>query len=197
MWHGSVLMTDLLSCDRLCPSFIDTTTCSISKCKFQATLALLLRSRDLEHLFRAASNDFATISFTIDFKPQEPIPGQAGGTAQLLQLALPHDHPDFQKHLRHISLLCRQISQISGLNSEAGEQDVTSHGPSGNSHCWKCNNLSTAHISDGMTPIVRGFLSDFEASARDGCKICQLLLTSISPYQGPGRLKAYIRPGRL
>ena len=56
-------------------------------------------------------------------------------------------------------IYCSQINQISGLNSEAGEQDITSHRPSGDHHCWQCNNLSTAHISDGMKPIVRGFLA--------------------------------------
>lgn len=135
------------------------------------------------------------MSFTINFKPKDPITLQAGGTAQLLVLALPSDHPDFPKHIRFLSLLCSQINQISGMNSEAGEQDVNSDGATGNHHCWQCNNLSTTHISNGMKPIVRGFLSDFEASARRGCEICLLLLTAISPYQGPGRLKAYIRPG--
>ena len=135
------------------------------------------------------------MSFTINFKPRKPTPRQAGGTAQLLEIALPIDHPDFPKHSRYLSLLCSQSNQVSGLNSEAGEQDVKYHGSSGNHHCRQCNNLSTAHISDGMKPIVRGFLSDFETSARSGCEICLLLLTSISPYQGPGRLKAYIRPG--
>lgn len=135
------------------------------------------------------------MSFTINFKPQDPITRQASGTAQLLELALPSDHPDFPKHTRFLSLLCSQINQISGMSSEAGEQDVNSDGPSENHHCWQCNNLSTTHISDGMKPIVRGFLCDFEASARRGCEICLLLLTAISPYQGPGRLKAYIRPG--
>jgi len=55
---------------------------------------------------------------------------------------------------------------------------LNSDGSSGNHHCWQCNNLSTTHISDGMKPIVRGFLSDFEASARRGCEICLLLLHS-------------------
>ena len=135
------------------------------------------------------------MSFTINFKPQDPITRQAGGTAQLLELGLPSNHPDFPKHTRYLSLLCSQINQISGIGSEVSEQDVNSYGPTENHHCRQCNNLSTTHISDGMKPIVRGFLSDFEASAYHGCEICRLLLTAISPYQSPGRLKAYIRPG--
>ena len=135
------------------------------------------------------------MSFTINFKPQDPIPGRDGGTAQLLELSLPTNHPDFPKHIRYLSLLSSQSNQISGMNSEVGEQDLTSHGPVSDQHCPVCNDLDTAHIPDGMAPIVRGFLSDFEEAARRGCQICRLLLTAISPYQGPGRMKAYIRPG--
>lgn len=135
------------------------------------------------------------MSFTINFKPQEPINLRGSGVAQALSIALPCEHPDFPKHSRFLTLLCSQSNQISGMNSQAREEDVTSQGPSAIGYCSQCNNLSTTHISDNITPIVRGFLSEFEASTRSGCEICRLLLTAISPYEGPGRLKAYIRPG--
>lgn len=140
------------------------------------------------------------MSFTINFKPQDPLATRNGGTAQLLELALPTSHIDFAKHLRHMMLLSSQINQISGLNNEAGEQDVNANGPTAPDHCRLCNNLSTDHMAKTQTPVIRGFLSDFyNASIMGGCEICKLILIAVSPRNdplyGPGRIKAYIRPG--
>jgi hypothetical protein len=129
------------------------------------------------------------MSFRIDFAPQEPIQVPGSLTAQLLKLAVPDTHPDFAKHSRFMTLLCTQSNQISGKNNEASEQDIASNGPSGNDFCKQCNNLSTTHVLAGMQPIVRGFLSDFEASARNGCKICLLLLATGFPLQGARETK--------
>jgi hypothetical protein len=138
------------------------------------------------------------MSFTINFKAQEPIRDDTI-TKQLFEFGLPGTDPNFSKQLRYMTFLCTQINQISGMNSDYREQDVSSFGgrglPSAEGFCALCNNLSTAHVNPGMQPIVRGFLSDFEAAAGKGCKICQLVLAAVSPYEGPGRLKAYIRPG--
>ncbi len=46
-----------------------------------------------------------------------------------------------------------------------------------------------------MQPITRGILNNFEASARNSCKLCQLVLAAVTPSREPGRLEAYIRPG--
>lgn len=113
----------------------------------------------------------------------------------MLALSLPSVHPDFSKHAQFLSLLCSQINQISGVNNEAGEHDVNANGPTATGNCAHCNNLSAAHMPKDKTPVVRGFLSDFEAGARQGCEVCSLILTTISPYQGPGRVKVYIRAG--
>jgi hypothetical protein len=83
------------------------------------------------------------MSFKINFTPQEPIHRPGGITSQLMNVGVLNADPMFAKHLRYMTLLCTQSNQISGLGSEAGEQDVASRGPTSKDFYIQCNNLST------------------------------------------------------
>lgn len=137
-----------------------------------------------------------TMSFKINFSPSNVNRDLGSEQVRIFEIETPNSDPDFGKHMNYFSLLCAQSNQISGMKNEIGEYVVTSgYRPFQGNFCGQCNNLSTAHVPEGMQPVTKGFLSDFEASASLGCRICQLILAAVSPYTGPGRLKAYIRPG--
>ncbi|SPO00331.1 uncharacterized protein DNG_03176 [Cephalotrichum gorgonifer] len=132
---------------------------------------------------------------TIPVVPHSTFSGD-GTNAALFRIDLPEGDPNLAKNTYMFSLLATQSNQISGHLSDQNEHNIAQdYDPSISGVCRLCNNLATDRCPPGLNPIIRGFLSDFEQAATGGCDICSLIIESVAPYTGPGRLKAYINPG--
>jgi hypothetical protein len=133
--------------------------------------------------------------FIIRYKPHSTTATEQG-TLALNKADLEDGHPDIAMHTRYLSLLAVQSNQISGINCEDMEYDLASdYDIDQRDICGTCHGLSTTKVPEGYNPMIRGFLTTFEASAAEGCEICSLILEAIAPCTGLGRVKAYVNNG--
>jgi hypothetical protein len=132
------------------------------------------------------------MSFTIKFSFQDPSPSKEGGVAHFT-IQGDQETEEYSKHLLYSTLLSTQSNQISGINSGAGEQFLSTCWEPGSDKCPTCNNLDMTRLNPGWTPVVAGFIESFIATADQGCQFCQLLVQAISPCAVSGRMKAFVR----